>query len=128
MRRRCKSHIPCRGWKREDGICVEIEGEGFDVEFEEGEAVVILDEESYRACWSRYRGVRCTRMGQYWKIVNVDRRCEVKNDDGLKLLEILWNRVGEQLLDLLIKPSIPDVKVSEVGLAVARARQCVYLE
>ena len=47
QRRQRKSQVPCKGWEREDGICVQIEGKDFDVDFEEGRAVVITSEESY---------------------------------------------------------------------------------
>ncbi|KLO15823.1 hypothetical protein SCHPADRAFT_902047 [Schizopora paradoxa] len=40
-------------------------------------------------------------MGQYWKIVNIDKKRQVYNPGGLKLCEILYSRSAEQLVGLL---------------------------
>lgn len=43
-------------------------------------------------------------MGQYWKLVNIDRREKLLNNDGLKLVEILGGRSLEQLVELIRSP------------------------
>lgn len=48
-------------------------------------------------------------MGQYWKVVNIDKEEKLKNEGGLKLWEILSNRVAEQLVGLLM---VPDLRVT----------------
>ncbi|KAK7709358.1 hypothetical protein SLS64_006271 [Diaporthe eres] len=43
-------------------------------------------------------------MGQYWKLVNIDRREKLLNNDGLKLVEILSGGSLEQLVELIRSP------------------------
>jgi hypothetical protein len=40
-------------------------------------------------------------MGQYWKLVNIDRREKLLNNGGLKLWEIPMNGSLEQLVELV---------------------------
>lgn len=61
-------------------------------------------------------------MGQYWKLVNIDARQELANDGGLKFKEILWNRMTEQLVDLLQVPGLRRYKFSDVAVARAKTR------
>lgn len=39
-------------------------------------------------------------MGQYWRLVDIDRRERLYTDDGAKLLEILASESLEQLVEL----------------------------
>uniref|UniRef100_A0A0B7JJH9 Uncharacterized protein n=1 Tax=Bionectria ochroleuca TaxID=29856 RepID=A0A0B7JJH9_BIOOC len=43
-------------------------------------------------------------MGQYWKLVNIDKRKVLAHDSGLKLLEMLGDRALEPLVGLLRRP------------------------
>jgi hypothetical protein len=40
-------------------------------------------------------------MGQYWKLVNIDKGCSLRHRGGVKYRSMLLSRVSEQLLDLL---------------------------
>jgi hypothetical protein len=40
-------------------------------------------------------------MGQYWKLVNINKGCSLRNQGGVKYKSMLLSRVSEQLLDLL---------------------------
>ena len=61
---------------------------------------------------------------QYWKVVNVDKREQVRNRRrGLKLQEMLNNRIGEELLDLLKVPSLLRPCVNENSLGASKSRQ-----
>jgi hypothetical protein len=44
------------------------------------------------------------KMGQYWKLVNIDKRKVLAHDSGLKLLEMLGDRALEPLVGLLRRP------------------------
>ena len=44
--------------------------------------------------------LRCSTV-KYWKIVNIDKAAELKNNSGVKLWEILVNGAPQQLLPLL---------------------------
>ncbi|CAH0020592.1 unnamed protein product [Clonostachys rhizophaga] len=44
------------------------------------------------------------KMGQYWKLVNIDKRKALAHDSGLKLLEMLGDRALEPLVGLLRRP------------------------
>jgi hypothetical protein len=63
-------------------------------------------------------------MGQYWKIVNLDKRQELRNHDFPKLVEILWNEVSEGLVDLLQVPQIRPQMFSQD--AIQRAKNKWY--
>lgn len=43
-------------------------------------------------------------MGQYWKLVNIDRKEQLLNNGGLKLFEMLDERSLEQLVELIRNP------------------------
>jgi hypothetical protein len=44
-------------------------------------------------------------MGQYWKILDIDRREELPNKNGLKLWEIVNSDTAQQLVHLLARPT-----------------------
>ena len=50
-------------------------------------------------------------MGQYFKLVNIDKKRELYNEDGLKLMEILLNGPMQQLVGLLKKPKWSRFKI-----------------
>ncbi|KAF4973177.1 hypothetical protein FZEAL_9394 [Fusarium zealandicum] len=43
-------------------------------------------------------------MGQYWHLLNIDKRCIVRNVGGLKLIEFIFSKSAEQLVGLLSNP------------------------
>lgn len=64
------------------------------------------------------------RMGQYWKLINIDRKEELHNDGGLKLWEMLMNGCLEQLVDLIRKPNwIPVSAGTKVHLLLAKSKR-----
>lgn len=50
-------------------------------------------------------------MGQYWKILNIDRQETLRNKAGLKLWEIVHNDTAQQLVPLLARPTFFQCKV-----------------
>ena len=50
-------------------------------------------------------------MGQYWKILNIDRQEQLRNKAGLKLWEIVHNDTAQQLVPLLARPTFFQCKV-----------------
>ena len=61
-------------------------------------------------------------MGQYWHIVNIDKRCQLRNRGGVKLWEILVNGEAELLVDLLQVPQWKGFQVSSADIAAAKAK------
>ncbi|KAK3657525.1 hypothetical protein LTR56_002299 [Elasticomyces elasticus] len=61
-------------------------------------------------------------MGQYWKIVCLEKAQVLENHGGVKLWELLMNGVPEQLVDLLKVPKLRAYKFSNAAVASARAR------
>jgi hypothetical protein len=59
-------------------------------------------------------------MGQYWKIVNLDKRQELRNLFAVKLWEILVNGVSEGLVDLLQAPQIREPRFSDENIKIAK--------
>jgi hypothetical protein len=45
-------------------------------------------------------------MGQYWKILDIDRRERLRNKNGLKLWEIVNSDTAQQLVQLLARPTL----------------------
>ena len=60
--------------------------------------------------------------GQYFKIVNIDKRQCLQNDAGVKLYSILLNRVAEQLVDLLKVTQLQRFAFPEAALSAAKER------
>ncbi|KAK5722091.1 hypothetical protein LTR17_014439 [Elasticomyces elasticus] len=61
-------------------------------------------------------------MGQYWKIVCLEKAQVLENHGGLKLWELLMNGAAEQLVDLLKVPKLRVYKFSNAAVAYAKAR------
>lgn len=61
-------------------------------------------------------------MGQYWKVINVDKRQCIVNNGGLTLWEILVNRVAEPMVGLLQVPQSRSYKLNEVAIVAARSQ------
>jgi len=61
-------------------------------------------------------------MGQYWKILNIDKAQNIENHGGLKLWEILVNFTAEPLVDLPKVPQLCNFKFSEASLAAAKSK------
>lgn len=62
-------------------------------------------------------------MGQYWKMINVDRGQRLPEDSscGVNMPAILLNgSAGEELMKRLTVPSFKDTTVSELGLQRSR--------
>ena len=60
-------------------------------------------------------------MGRYWHIVNIDKRCQLRNRGGVKLWEILVNSEAEVLVDLLQVPQWNGFKISGAAITAAKA-------
>ncbi|TKA83103.1 hypothetical protein B0A55_00872 [Friedmanniomyces simplex] len=61
-------------------------------------------------------------MGQYWRIVNIDKAQALRNREGLKLWELLSNCEAEQLVDLLKVPKLRLYHFGPATVANARAK------
>ncbi|KAK4539212.1 hypothetical protein LTR36_000895 [Oleoguttula mirabilis] len=61
-------------------------------------------------------------MGQYWKIINIDKAQSLENHGGLKLWEILMSTVAETLVDMLKLPRLLQYRFNDAAVAVARAK------
>ena len=61
-------------------------------------------------------------MGQYWKILNVDKGTGLHNPAGMRLPELLMNKRAEPLIDLLNVPRLYKVLLPPLGLAGKKAR------
>ncbi|KAI7233154.1 hypothetical protein KC330_g5506 [Hortaea werneckii] len=61
-------------------------------------------------------------MGQYWEIINIDRRHVLLNHQGLKLPEILHNRIPEMLVDLMKVPPLEKLRFASAAVGGARSR------
>ncbi|KAI7153807.1 hypothetical protein KC349_g8130 [Hortaea werneckii] len=61
-------------------------------------------------------------MGQYWEIINIDHRHVLLNHQGLKLPEILHNRIPEMLVDLLKVPPLKKLRFAGAAVAGAKMR------
>ncbi|KAK3719242.1 hypothetical protein LTR37_004461 [Vermiconidia calcicola] len=61
-------------------------------------------------------------MDQYWKLINIDKRCSLLNNHGVKLVTILSSGEPEQLIKLLSIPSRPAPRLSEAAFAAAKTR------
>ncbi|KAI7001450.1 hypothetical protein KC355_g10064 [Hortaea werneckii] len=72
-------------------------------------------------------------MGQYWEIINIDHRHVLLNHRGLKLPEILHNRIPEMLVDLLKVPPLRRLRFTSATVrgaknkATARNEGCKLL-
>jgi hypothetical protein len=61
--------------------------------------------------YDRYRpdfllaSLTTAKMGQYWKILDIDRRERLPNKKGLKLWEIVHNDTAQQLVQFLARPT-----------------------
>lgn len=63
-------------------------------------------------------------MGQYWKIVNVDKCEQIWNRRRhLKMIEMLSARTAAELLEVLKVPSLLKPRILHSRLAVAKDRQ-----
>lgn len=62
-------------------------------------------------------------MGQYWKIVNVDKLEELPNNDGFKFGDVIGGCGPERLVDLLQVPRIPEFRVSAESASTAKERK-----
>ncbi|KAI7184981.1 hypothetical protein KC316_g10922 [Hortaea werneckii] len=61
-------------------------------------------------------------MGQYWEIINIDHRHVLLNHQGLKLPEILHNRIPEMLVDLMKVPPLKNLRFASAAVGGARSR------
>ncbi|KAK5731653.1 hypothetical protein LTR17_011246 [Elasticomyces elasticus] len=61
-------------------------------------------------------------MGQYWKVLCLEKAQVLENHSGLKLWELLMNGVPEQLVDLLKVPKLRVYNFSNAAVAYAKAR------
>ena len=61
-------------------------------------------------------------MGQYWKLVNIAKRAELLIRGGLKMQEMIGNRVGEKVIDLLLVKNLPPFGIKDEDPMVVKTK------
>ncbi len=62
-------------------------------------------------------------MGQYWILVNVDKRCSLDNQGGAKSMEIIGDGTPQKLDTLLKVPQWKPFGIGEAYIRAAKAKQ-----
>jgi hypothetical protein len=64
-------------------------------------------------------------MGQDWKLINIDKKRQLRHIGQPKLLEILKSTSGEQLVGLLANPSWLRFQIPAEKAIPAKNKKCV---